>query len=42
MELNVFLGAKQCTHINLSYIGKLCHTSPSVLSGNGMYSNLGI
>lgn len=42
MDLNVFLWEKQCTHINLSYTGKLRHTSPSVLCGNNMYSNMGI
>lgn len=42
MELNEFLEAKQCIHVNLSYIGKLCHTSPSVLCGNNKYSNMGI
>lgn len=42
MELNAFVEAKQCTHINLSHIGKLCHTSPSLLCGTSMYSNMGI
>lgn len=42
MELNVFLEAKQCTHINLYYIEKLCHTSPSVLCGKNVYSDMGI